>query len=251
MPSMTTLVPLQWNSARRPAICGKRPVLTAELQNGENPLMKAVSHLGAGQRLDDGRVAEREDREQLAERDHAGAFLAGARRVAREVRPEAARVRVGRLGLVGVLVEHRVGDEVAHRRLVEPGGIAEDVERLGPDDLLEDRLDLGVGRGNDRLDVRASRDADGLRDAGRAAGPGDVAVLDHELEHGVARAGVDPLGDEDVAAHEVRDAMGVADDHRVDRAVLELVGDAEDRTIPRGLPASDRTGSSRTPSPGG
>ena len=42
MPSMTTLVPLQWNSARRPAICGKRPVLTAELQNGENPLMNAV-----------------------------------------------------------------------------------------------------------------------------------------------------------------------------------------------------------------
>ena len=78
------------------------------------------------------------------------------------------------------------------------------------------------------------RDAERLGDPGRPSGPRHVAVAHHQLEHGVRRAGVDALGDEDVAAHQVRHAVGVADDHRVDGRVLERVGDVEDRTLPRG-----------------
>ena len=60
----------------------------------------------------------------------------------------------------------------------------------------------------------------------------DVAALDHQLQDRVAGPGVDALGDEDVAAHQVGDAVGVADDHRVDGRVLQRVGDGEDRALP-------------------
>ena len=69
-----------------------------------------------------------------------------------------------------------------------------------------------VGGVDDRLDVGARRDAEGLGEAGRAAGPGDVAALDHQLQDRVRRAGVDALGDEDVADHQVRHPVGVAGD---------------------------------------
>ena len=39
---------------------------------------------------------------------------------------------------------------------------------------------------------------------GYAARPLDVAALDHQLEHRVARAGVDPLCDQNIADHQVR-----------------------------------------------
>src|SRR4029079_12868096 len=52
------------------------------------------------------------------------------------------------------------------------------------------------------------------------------------LEDGVARPRVDALDDEDVPAHQVRDAMGMADDHRVDGRVGQSVGDPQDRPDP-------------------
>src|SRR4249919_464832 len=43
MPSMTGVVPLQWNCTFKPEICGNRPVAIAGLQTGENPFRYACS----------------------------------------------------------------------------------------------------------------------------------------------------------------------------------------------------------------
>ena len=89
-------------------------------------------------------------------------------------------------------------------------------------------------------------DAEVLGDAGGAARPLDVAALDHQLEHRVARPGVDALGDEDVADHQVRHAVRVAGDDRVDRRVLDALGDVDDRAVPRhARRAVDRVGPDR------
>ena len=77
-----------------------------------------------------------------------------------------------------------------------------------------------------------SAHAEVLGDPGGPAGPLDVTALDHQLQHRVAGPGVDALGDEDVAPHQVGDAVRVAHDHGVDRGALELVGDVEDRALP-------------------
>ena len=159
--------------------------------------------------------------------------LARAGRRADEVLPQPAGVGVGRVD-AGVLPPHRVGHHVAHLGLVQPGRVAQDVVGLRADHLVAQHRGLRVGVVDDRLDVGTSRDAERLGDPGRAAGPRDVAAAHHQLEHGVRRTGVDALGDEDVAAHQVRHAVGVADDHRVDGRVLERVGDVEDRSLPRG-----------------
>ena len=123
---------------------------------------------------------------------------------------------------------------------MQPGRVAPDVDRPGCRSTLLRRIGatVGVGLVDDRLDVGALGDAEVLGDAGRAAGPVDVAALDHQLEDRVAsRPALMPSVIEDVAAHQVGDAVGVADDHRVDGRVLELVGDVEDRAA-HGTPAA-------------
>ena len=42
IPSITGVVPVQWNCTFRPATCGKRPVAIDALQNGLNPLSSAL-----------------------------------------------------------------------------------------------------------------------------------------------------------------------------------------------------------------
>ena len=57
---------------------------------------------------------------------------------------------------------------------------------------------------------------------------------DHQLRHRVAGAGVEALDDRDPADDRVGRPVGVAGDDEVDRRVLELADDADDRALPRG-----------------
>ena len=66
--------------------------------------------------------------------------------------------------------------------------------------------------------------------------------LDHQLEHRVARAGVEALETGNLAVLEVGDAVGVAHEHRVDGGVLELVRDRRGSARPRHAGARCRSG---------
>ena len=188
-------------------------------QNGVNPFRNAVCELVAGERHDHRPVAERQHREHLAPGDLAGC-LARARRGEDEV---LARVRPS-----WCTRRRRPGTSPASRR---PPCCPSPTRRAGsgpavmsfscvPITWLRSTAVWAFASSTIALHVGPLGDAEVLGDAGRAAGPLDVAALDHQLEDGVARPGVDALGDQDVADHQVRDAVGVPDDDGVDRRVL-------------------------------
>jgi hypothetical protein len=110
---------------------------------------------------------------------------------------------------------------------------AHDVALLLADHHLGERGDVGGRLVDDRLHVGPRGDALVLGDAVRGTGPDDVRALDHQLRHRVADAGVEALDHGDAADDRVRGPVGVSGDHEVDRRVLELLGDAHDRALPR------------------
>ena len=182
-------------AARRPA--GSARCRDRRVADRAEAVEQRFRQLGAGERLDHRAVAERQHGEHLAPRDLAGRLgppaAARTRRSARRP-PEL----VSAASTPGYFAAHRVGDEVAHRRLAQARRVAQDVDRLRADHLVAQRRRLGVGRVDDRLHVGPRRDAEGLGDARRRAGPGDVVALDHQLRDRVAAAGVEALDDRDV-----------------------------------------------------
>ena len=116
---------------------------------------------------------------------------------------------------------------------LQAGRVAQDVGRLRPDHLVaQDRPSRRSPAST--IAWTSARGATPMFLATRvdAARPLDVAVPDHHLDHRVAAAGVDALDDGDLADDSVGDAMGVAGDDEVDRRVLQLLRDVDDRARP-------------------
>ncbi len=144
MPSTTGVVPLQWKVARRPETCGNRPVAIAELQTGENPFRNACRSWAPVSvriivRLPNGSTAN------ISPQVISHGRFTGARRRADEVLPQPTGVGVRRVD-AGVLLAHRVGDHVAHLRLVQPRRVAQDVVGLRADHLVAQHRGLRRSR---------------------------------------------------------------------------------------------------------
>ena len=173
-----------------PEICGKRPVppVKAGLQDGRNPLVNAVSSwapvsVSITVRLPNGRT------ENISPQviSHGcspalgGVQLRSARRPPELVYAASTPGYFSRIASATMLPiadsNRRVGARLMSNCWVPMTLVAQD-------------RGLGVGLVDDRLDVGTAGHADVLGHAGRAAGPLDVAVADHELEHRVAGAGV-------------------------------------------------------------
>ena len=221
--STTGVVPVQWNvhpearDLREPA-----GAVNAGSQNGVKPLTNACCQLRAGERLDHGPVAERQDREHLAPRDLAGCLARRDGGRDSEVLARGRRSCVYAASTPGYLSRIASATMLPIADSMQPGRVALDVDRLGADHLVAQDGGLRRWRRRRSPGRRPAGDAEVLGDAGRAAGPVDVAALDHQLEHRVAsRPALMPSVTRMLPTHQVRDPVGVADDHRVDRRVLE------------------------------
>ncbi len=136
IPSTTGVVPSQWNSIWSPDTCGKRPVppVNAGSQAGLNPLSSAsVSwapvSVSITVRLPNGSTAKTSPHVISP-----GASVRRRRRGEGQVGAQAARVGQRRVD-ARIGGAHRVGDQVAHRRLAQARRIAQDVALLRADHL--------------------------------------------------------------------------------------------------------------------
>ena len=210
-------------AARR--VAARRPEAVA--QRGHELLV--------GERLDRRRVAERQHRERLAPRDLAGLLTArdpracgmSARRPPEFV---IATCTPSSAYLSRIASATKLPIEDSRSRA---GSSRSEVDRRAADDDVEQRRGVGGRLVDDRLHVGPLGDADVLGQARRRTRPLDVAVVDQQLRHRVADAGVEALDHGDAADDGVRRAVRVPRDHQVDGGVLQLVDDPDDRAVPR------------------